>query len=362
MATIRKKANKKGTAWRVDYYDPAGRRVRKDFSLRRDAEAYLGKILAAKREGRYHDVFDVKRENLVTFNELAARYRENFENQRAFKTLKRYFLVTLCEHFGERQLSQITYLDLETYRNRRQATPTRAGKPRTEATVNREMSLMRHMLNKAVEWGMLTASPLDRGKRLMLQESNHRLRFLTEDEIARLVKASAPHLAPIILTAIHTGMRRGEILGLKWEQIRHGFIYLTETKTGKARQIPINDQVARVFKELRQKNQFKSPYVFLNPEGERLYGVQRSFAGACRRAGIEQFRFHDLRHTFASQLVMNGVSLKAVQELLGHSDLKMTMRYAHLSQAHLKDAVAVLNKLGRPEETEQKNECLKSAH
>lgn len=360
MATVKKKVNKKGVVYRVDWYTPDGRRKRKDFDLKKDAEAWRGKIDVAKREGRYDEVFDIKKENPVTFNELAAHYRENFKDQRAFQTLKRYFLIPLCEHFGEKQLSQITYLDLETYRNQRQATPTRAGKPRTAATVNREMTLMRHMLNKAIEWGMLAASPLDRGKRLMLRENNHRLRFLTVAEIDRLIAASAPHLAPIIEVALHTGMRRGELLGLKWEQIRHGFIYLTETKTGKARQIPVNDQVAQVFKELRKKNQMKSPYVFLGPDGVRLYGVKRSFENACRRAGIESFRFHDLRHTFASHLVMNNVSLKAVQELLGHTDLKMTMRYAHLSQAHLKDAVAALNKLAASRKVQ--NECPKSVH
>ena len=360
MATIKKKVNKKGVVYRVDYYDPKGKRKRKDFSLKKDAEAYRGKVDAAKRESRYYDVFDIKKESQTTFNELADLYKENFKNQRAFKSLKQYFLVTLREHFGDHHLSQITFFDLETYRNKRQVATTRAGKPRTPATVNREMTLMRHMLNKAVEWGMLAASPLDRHKPLMLRENNHRLRFLTEEEIGRLIAASAPHLAHIIKVAIHTGMRRGELLDLKWEQIRHGFIYLTETKTGKARQIPINDQVARVFKELRRENQMKSPYVFLGPDGVRLYGVKRSFESACRRAGIEDFRFNDLRHTFASHLVMNNVNLKAVQELLGHTDLKMTMRYAHLSQAHLKEAVAALNKLSR--KGQGRTECPKSVH
>jgi integrase len=144
--------------------------------------------------------------------------------------------------------------------------------------------------------------------------------------------------------AIHTGMRRGELLSLRWEQIRNGFIYLTETKSGKARQIPINNQVARALQKLRQKNQLKSPFIFCRPDGNRLFEVMQSFANACRKA-IDGFRFHDLRHTFASQLIMNGIILKAVQELLGDSDLKMTMRYAHLPQAHLQEAVAVLNKL-----------------
>lgn len=173
---------------------------------------------------------------------------------------------------------------------------------------------------------MLGASPFEKGKRLMFKENNHRLRFLSEEEITRIIDACSPHLKPIVEGAIHTGMRRGELLSLQWDQIRNGFIYLAETKSGKARQIPINDRVARVLQKLRQQNQLKSPFVLCDANGKRFYEVKRSFASACRRAGIEGFRFHDLRHTFASQLVMNGVGLKAVQELLGHADLKMTMR------------------------------------
>ncbi len=345
MATIKKKLNKKGIVWRIDYYDPEGKRVRKDFRLKNQAEAYLGKVQAAKEEGRYYDIFDIKKESPVIFDELANQYAESFRSQRCFSGLKRYLVEEYRGAFGGRRLAEISYLDLETFRNRRRATLTRAGKPRTDATVNREMSTLRHMLNKAIEWGMLEKSPLGQGSRLMLKENNHRLRFLTLLEIEALLGACMAHVRPIVETALHTGMRRNEILSLKWEQLRSGFIYLTETKSGKGRQIPINDRLAEVFKEVRRQDQLKSPYVFCDSRGRRYYQVRRSFVSACRRAGIEAFRFHDLRHTFASQLVMNGVGLKAVQELLGHSDLKMTMRYAHLSQAHLKDAVAVLNKL-----------------
>jgi hypothetical protein len=88
MATVKKKVNKRGTVWRVDYYDPKGKRCRKDFELRKDAEAYLGKVLSAKKEGRYFDVFDVKRETLVIFDELADRYVENFRSQKCFSRLK----------------------------------------------------------------------------------------------------------------------------------------------------------------------------------------------------------------------------------------------------------------------------------
>jgi integrase len=215
------------------------------------------------------------------------------------------------------------------------------------------MTTLRHMLNKAVEWGMLENNPFKKGSRLMLKENNHRLRFLTDIEIEALLKACddlkthSPHLRPLVETALLTGMRRGELLSLKWEQIRNGFIYLTETKSGKARQIPINERLADVLREVRRGSQLKSPHVFCDSRGNRFYEVKRSYASACRRAGIEDFTFHGLRHTFASHLAMNGIGLKAIQELLGHADLTMTMRYAHLSPGHLQAAVSVLNALGK---------------
>jgi integrase len=360
MATITKKVNKKGTVWRIDYYDPRGKRVRKDLPLRKEAEAYLGKVLAAKKEGRYYDVFNIKKETRITFDELAGKYVENYQAQKGFSRMKQYVVAELRETFGKHYLSEITYLDLETYRNRRRSTPTWAGKPRADATVNREVATLRHMLNKAVEWGMLENNPFSKGSKLGLKENNHRLRFLTEEEVGALLKACSdlstysPHLRPLVETALNTGMRRGELLSLKWEQIRNGFIYLTKTKTNKARQIPINDRLAQVFQEVRRGNQMKSEFVFCNANGGRLYTVNRSFPSACRRAGIEDFHFHDLRHTFASHLVMNGVSLKAVQELLGHTSLAMTMRYAHLSQAHLQEAVAVWNSMGNRHQMDTK--------
>ncbi len=350
MAKLRKRINKQGVSWQIDYYDPQGKRVMKCFPLKKEAEAYLGKVQAAKKEGRYHDVFDVKRETRITFNELADRYEENFGTQNFFKSFKFYAVKTFRQAFGDMRLSEITYLDLETYRNRRKATPTKRGGTRADATVNREIATFKHMLNKAVEWGLLETSPFTRGKRLLFRENNHRLRFLSEMEVEALLKVCPPHLKPIVEAAIHTGMRRGEILSLGWEQIRNGLIYLTETKSGKARQIPINDRLGQLLRELRQKNQLKSQYVFCGPDGKRLFWVTRSFNTACRKAGLENFRFHDLRHTFASHLVMKGASLKAVQELLGHADLKMTMRYAHLSQGHLKDSVNLLNFLSSGKE------------
>jgi integrase len=348
MATIRKRENRKGVTWQIDYYDPHGKRKMKSFKRKKDAEAYLAKVGVAKREGKYDEIFKPPKETL--FNELADHYVEFYQGQRSFAGFKSHVIRELREVFGERKLSQITYLDLEKWRHQRKATPTKAGRPRADASVNADMAILGHMLNKAIEWEMLETSPFKKGKRLMFKLDNQRTKFLNEEEINALLAACIPHLRPIVETALLTGMRRGELLGLKWEQIRHGHIYLTKTKSGKGRQIPINIRLAEVFKYLRLANQLKSEFVFCDSQGRRFYEVKRSFTAACKRAELYDFRFHDLRHTFASRLVMKGVSLKAVQELLGHADLKMTMRYAHLSKSHLKEAVNLLDTLSTGKE------------
>ncbi len=195
--------------------------------------------------------------------------------------------------------------------------------------------------------GVLEVSPFKRGNSLIFKENIDRLRFHTEEEIETLLSYCLPHLRPIVETALLTGMRAGELLSLRWEQIVNGMIYLKDTKKGnKPRQIPISERQEQVLKEVRRRHQLKSPYVFCNKDGKRFNDIRASFKSACRKAGIFDFRFHDLRHTFASHLVMRGVGLRAVQELLGHCDLKLTMRYAHLAPGHLRDSVNALNDLG----------------
>jgi integrase len=217
------------------------------------------------------------------------------------------------------------------------------------------------LFTKAEEWEMVERNPFGRGKSLLIKENNKRMRFLSEDEIARLLNAceSRKHLHRIVKCALHTGMRRGEILKLKWNQVLDGFIYLRETKTNESRQIPINDELAIVFKEIRREQGLSSEYVFTyKPNAWKLFAkgqeaehikakpikrIEKGFYTALEKAGIEDFKFHDLRHTFASHLIMKGASLKEVQELLGHKDIKMTMRYAHLSQENKRKAINLLN-------------------
>jgi integrase len=232
------------------------------------------------------------------------------------------------------------------------------------------MSCLHHLFSKAFEWEMVEQSPFERGKSLMLKENNERVRFLNNDEIKRLLENSPTHLRDIIICAINTGMRRGEILNLKWSQIRGGFIYLQRTKTKEKREIPINDELEILFKRIKAQRNSKgatvikldgnnvirlegnpvdcqnspSEYVFTY-KGKRVKNIKKAFKTALKNAGITDFRFHDLRHTFASQVIMRGGDLKDVQELLGHKSMSMTLRYSHLSQDHKKRAVNLLNGL-----------------
>jgi len=229
---------------------------------------------------------------------------------------------------------------------------------------------LHHAFTKGAEWEMIEQSPFNKGKTLLVKENNKRMRFLNEDEIKRLLENCPPYLHKIVMCALNTGMRRGEILGLKWEQIRDGFIYLRETKTSEPRQIPINDSLDLVFKQIKSEQnpkghnviglngkpikKLKSEYVFTY-RGMPIKAVTNSFKAAIKKSGIEDFRFHDLRHTFASQLLMKGGTLKDVQELLGHKTMTMTLRYAHLTQEHKRKAVNLLNGL-----TASKDECHKT--
>ena len=158
------------------------------------------------------------------------------------------------------------------------------------------------------------------------------------------------HLRPIVTIALHTGMRRGEIFSLKWEQVdlEHGFILLDISKNGERREIPINTTLEYLFKDL--PHSVESMYVFAGKNGNPLTDIKNSFHAALKKAGILDFRFHDLRHTFASHLVMAGVDLTSVKELLGHKDITMTLRYSHLAPGHKRKAVQVLDRIMEKDE------------
>lgn len=348
MATVRKRGNK----WQLDYFDPNGKRIRKNFKLKKEAEAELAKRVSLIHEGRY---LDVKKDLKVTLGELVERYLENYGKEPGYLKSKKFSIDLILDHFDESTLiAKITYGDLETFRNRLKRTNnTRIHKPYAVASVNRIMSTLRHLFSKGVEWELIEQHPFKKGRSLMLKENNKRLRYLSKEEISRLLAACPDHLYNIVVTAINTGMRREEILSLQWSQIKDGFIYLRKTKTNEPRQVPVNETLSELFARIRKNQQLKSKYVFTF-NGERIRDPKRSFHQAMREAGINDFRFHDLRHTFASHLLLNGGALADIRDILGHKDMTMTLRYAHLSSEHKRKAVNLLNDLTDGCQIEQK--------
>jgi len=185
---------------------------------------------------------------------------------------------------------------------------------------------------------------------LRLKENNLILRFLDEEEITRLLAectGNLGYLHDIVTCAINTGMRKTEIVTLKWSQIKNGQLYLVG-KGDKPREVPINEDLEQLFKSIRKKQGLRNKYVF-TCQGKQIIGnVGISFKAVLKRAGITDFRFHDLRHTFSSHFVMRGGDLKSLQEILGHSNIATTMRYAHLSKAHKAKAINLVCGLTSP--------------
>ena len=179
----------------------------------------------------------------------------------------------------------------------------------------------------------------------MSKENNKRVRYLTEDEENRLSSTVPKEYHPLVILSLHTGMRKGELLNLKWEDIdfKQKRLMIRESKAGEARHLPMNDFVIQTLQCLPRM--LHNPYVFYgrNP-GDRLKnGIKNTdWKKYLKEAGIENFHWHDLRHTFASRLVMKGINLYTVSKLLGHHSLDMTERYAHLAPDYLQKAVEVL--------------------
>ena len=227
----------------------------------------------------------------------------------------------------------------------------------SNSTVNRELAFLSACIawcNRELGWNLPNPIP---GRKL--KEPEGRTRWLSLAEAEKLVDAAssnerAPYLADFLTLALNTGMRRGEMLGLEWRRVdlqrRVISLEAAHTKTGKSRSVPLNDNARAALinrARFRAERCPGSPWVFANDKGARISSFKRSFATACRVAGIEDFRIHDLRHTCAAWLVTAGVPLPEVRDLLGHSSVTMTERYAHLAQENIRAAVDRLDQMSR---------------
>jgi integrase len=244
-------------------------------------------------------------------------------------------------------VTEVTAQRIAQYDRDRSSTLSKRGAALSPATINRDLAAVRHLLRLAEEWGYVDRAPRVR----LAKESEGRLRFLSEDEAARLLAACAAsknrHLRAIVTVALNTGMRRGEVMGLTWERVdfARGVLLLDHTKSGRRREVPMNSAVYDALSSIDGGPKDEGP-VFRKRGGATWGSIRTGFERACRDAKVHDFRFHDLRHTFASWLVMAGRNLKEVQELLGHRSFAMTLRYAHLSPDRLREAVTALERFG----------------
>jgi site-specific recombinase XerD len=323
--------------WWIRYADQYGRIHREKIGPRGLAIEAYRKRKAQIKEGNYFPEKMQRRHML--FEDMASMYLEDHSrvNKRSYRDdcqrMRRF-----TDEFSNKALREITIQDVE----RLKAKLARGVAP---ATVNRYLGVLKNLFTKAIEWGKTETNPVKAVK--LFKENNQRIRFLSHDEEEALIRETPEEYRPLIKVALHTGLRRGEQFALNWNNVdfNTGIITITQTKSGEARRVPMNGLVAATLRKLPSR--MRNEYVFTSKVGTPLNPqnfINRVFGPALRKAGIKDFRWHDLRHTFASRLVMDGVDLRTVQELLGHKTIAMTLRYSHLSPGHLQAGVEGLCK------------------
>ena len=371
----------------LDYRNAGGKRNRyrigaspsvspeqaRDAAKLKYAEVTKGADVQAEKKELRKEAEREKKRTLRTFLDdvFSPWFQQN--QSRSTDTVRR---VRKCfPHLLSESMAEITPWALERWRMERKK------RGRAATTINRDLAALKAVLSKAVEWEYLITSPIPRGKVKPLQvDERATVRYLAADEEKALRDALerreaqirgerasantwrlargypvlpdlwgatfADHLRPMTVLALNTGMRRGELFALRWEHVSPQTRMLTvqgkTAKNGKTRHLPLNDEAVDILKRWREQGSADG-FVFPSKEGGRLDNIQTAWENVIARAGITAFRWHDLRHTFASKLVMAGVDLNTVRELLGHADIKMTLRYAHLGPEHKAEAVARLS-------------------
>lgn len=323
---------RKGSAkWWASWNDQNGRRYRKSTGTE-DKE--LAQAVAAKwkQESFMEHHFGAIPE--IPFRDALLRYgkERKRENPQSYEASVRYRLQFFLDKFDGLTLSEINLVRIQDFSDERLDQVK-------QATVQKELATLKAILNKAHREGRLfTVPPFPRMKKL-----KGRCRWLTLEEERRLLAAAAKHLKPLITFALDTGGRRSELLKLDWRNVdlERGLVTFTKTKNGEDRSIRLTERAKQVLKDLRPKD--IGPVFTYG--GKPMKDIKHSFDKARQDAGVEDFRFHDLRHTFASRLVQQGVPLYEVMHLTGHKSFSMVQRYS-LAPDYQERAIEALNSYG----------------
>jgi len=314
--------------WWVDVVLPDGRRVCRSTRLRDQTAAteYLIRLKADAYNAR-----DPRDKPERTWKEAVMRYLDELDNPNRLDECKAH-LRQLHPFIGELALNEIRMDSLQPFiRHRRDADGV------SNASVNRALEIVRRILHLARdEWDWIESFPRIR----MLSEPKRRVRFLTRQEADALLEALPAHLRPVVTFALATGCRMGEILDLEWTRVdlnrRVAWLEHGTTKNGEGRGIPLNTDATLALRAVEGEH---DRWCFTY-RGKRMDRVGSGWKRALRRAQISEFRFHDLRHTWASWHVTNGTSLQELMELGGWKSYEMVLRYAHLAPDHLSHAAA----------------------
>lgn len=319
-----------------------GKKIRRSLetSNKKLAEAVEGQIKADIVKGKFLDISVCSNRN---FKELSDKYLAECTVKKASKSQERdkgIFKNYLNPFFGNMLLANIKPKDVSRYKQQRNI------KKVSSDTINKELGLIKAAFNVAIrEWEWVDFNPVNRVR--MEKAGEGRVRFLTQQEFSKLYKSCEDWLKPFVIIARYSGLRMGNVLALSWDQIDlfRKMITVDKTKNGDPVGIPVCEPLFKTLVSLNKVRDIKSKSVFptkLSYDALQRR-VQRAFKIACKASGIEDFRWHDLRHDFASMLIQRGVDIYSVQILLGHKDGRMTRRYAHLSQENLRSAIKVLD-------------------
>jgi integrase len=338
MANVFKRARKDGThSWYIRYTDLEGNDVKElvDARTKREAENELANKLVKLADGTHERQL---RQGETRFFEIATDFLNYGRDHKRPRSLKNDVIAIekFKRYFGDLPVKNITESMIQSYIALRRRGEDGFGKQAEPATINRELACLRTIFRRAWLNKKILENPMQGFK--LLPEDNVRDRVLTEEEFQKLHLAAPNHLKPILLTAWETGMRRGEILGLKHTQLdfHKGIIYLSgeDTKTKKGRKVPMSPELKKVLKGLPKCGEF----VF-NFKGKPLRDIRTAFSIACEGAGIVNFRFHDLRHCFVTNKRRKGINDRVIMAITGHTTLECFRRYDTISEDDLLKAV-----------------------
>jgi len=337
MAHIRERSSKNGKKTYNAQIRIKGISVQSaTFSRKTDAVRWAQQVEADIRRGRYFP----KSKQRYLLKELIQKYLDEITPSKAVTTIpiEKIRLNWWIREYGAYRLMDITPELLEDSKKKLRE------KGNGNTGTKRYLRTLSHVFTIAVDWGWMHENPMKKVK--MPVEPKGRIRYLDEDELQRFSEAcresACSLLYPAVVLSLSSGMRKGELSGLTWNRVdlKRGHIILDKTKSGKPRGIPISGHALELLRKMSKIRRIDTRFVFPSKDGIKGFDFRRSFAAALKKANIENFHWHDLRHTCASYMVMTGASLKTVADLLGHSDISMAQRYSHLSDEFLAAEVA----------------------